>query len=791
MSTMFIGHRRVQLRAVFFVVVVFVLILIFTASSTRLQDRINNFRNSHQSHENTNSPPSVPPSKEPSNGNPPTPIESSTFDKTYDDLQSPSPSSKPGLSTEKAKDPCYTDGLTDGGVVPAKVSGTKVLVTGGAGFIGSNLVDTLLKLGYKVRVFDNLYTGFIRNVPLTDDRVEFVLGDILDPEALAKAVEGVDYVYHLAAMSKVVPSVKNPEMARFCVEANALGTWNVLNAVREQGKIKKVIYAASSTYYGNKPPPHQEDMAPDFLTPYAASKYEGELQMQMFDRLFSVNTISTRFFMVYGPRQPSTGAYAIVTGVFAKQHADGKQLTIEGDGSHYRDFIHVQDIVNGLILSQQNPDLHGNVVNLGTGEAFSVQEVADLVSKEQKHVPERKNDLAGTLADTCRMKKLLNYKAQKEFIKEMSYMVDQTLAGNVFMQPWLKPMHALSAPHLLAPGTPVFKWPKTQDKLEELVTAVKKVGSETAATDKRISVIPFSLGSNETVIMEDLLLNTIFSLVRFGEVSSYIVAAADKEALETCIALNLPCYDAQSVSAPAILTELLKLGYDVHFAQIGNSYVTSVDKFFEKLVSSHPETGLFQAKGYGDAFVRSNDQSQTIAGQWSNEVRNVEVTTVFTPKTWPKAFKSYEFSAEPICETSSKAKPSSGKAQGSPVETPTTEKEQAFEDASHPTKAYKSELAPEATSTSIGKRDETPLDKKERRSAAVCNSSSFYASIGCSTENENVSAKNAESIKEALKVAGLWHLRECVDKLHCDKQQTVPERWVLAKPDLAEHGGMC
>lgn len=121
-------------------------------------------------------------------------------------------------------------------------------------------------------------------------------------------------------------------------------------------------------------------MAPDFLTPYAASKYEGELQMQMFDRLFGVPTISTRFFMVYGPRQPSTGAYAIVTGVFAKQASEGKPLTIEGDGSHYRDFIHVHDVVEGLILSQQNTDLRGDVVNLGSGSTFSVQDVADLVS---------------------------------------------------------------------------------------------------------------------------------------------------------------------------------------------------------------------------------------------------------------------------------------------------------------------------------------------------------------------------------------------------------------------------
>ncbi|KAF2223999.1 hypothetical protein BDZ85DRAFT_174512, partial [Elsinoe ampelina] len=226
-----------------------------------------------------------------------------------------------------------------------------VLVTGGAGFIGSNLVDRLLTLGYKVRIFDNLYTGFIRNVPLENSNVEFFFGDILDRQALQEAIKGVDYVFHLAAMSKVVPSLKSPDMARFCLESNALGSWNVLEEARLAGRIKKVVYAASSTYYGNAPPPHKETMAGDFLTPYASSKFEGELQMHSFDQLFGVPTVSTRFFMVYGPRQPTTGAYAIVTGVFAKEAAEGKPLTIEGDGTHARDFIHVRDIVEGLILA--------------------------------------------------------------------------------------------------------------------------------------------------------------------------------------------------------------------------------------------------------------------------------------------------------------------------------------------------------------------------------------------------------------------------------------------------------
>jgi UDP-glucose 4-epimerase len=144
---------------------------------------------------------------------------------------------------------------------------------------------------------DNLATGHLRYVKqLKSDKLNFMFGDILSMEDCKKAVKGVEYVYHLAAMSKVVPSLKDPEMAKFCVESNEIGTWNVLMAAREEG-VKKVIYAASSTYYGNQPTPQTEEMAPDFLNPYAASKYGGEVQMQLFSELFGVPTVSCRFFM--------------------------------------------------------------------------------------------------------------------------------------------------------------------------------------------------------------------------------------------------------------------------------------------------------------------------------------------------------------------------------------------------------------------------------------------------------------------------------------------------------------
>ncbi|KAI4148617.1 MAG: hypothetical protein LQ340_005026, partial [Diploschistes diacapsis] len=558
------------------------------------------------------------------------------FKATYDQILA-SAAQKP-----LARDPCVDLVVSDGGNRAKRAKGTKVLVTGGAGFIGSNLVDRLLDLGYSVRIFDNLYTGYIRNVPLDNPNVELIVGDILDKEMLAKAVEGVEYVYHLAAMSKVVPSVKSSDMARFCTESNALGSWNVLDAVRKQGSIKKVVYAASSTYYGNQPAPQTEDMAPDFLTPYAASKYEGEIQMQMFDRLFSVNTISTRFFMVYGPRQPSTGAYAIVTGVFAKQAADGKPLTIEGDGSHYRDFIHVSDIVEGLILSQQTKELHGDVINLGSGTAYSVQDVANLVSGNQVHVDARANDLEGTLANTCKMRKAINYQTKKDFKTEMSYMAKETMAGNVFAQSWLDAARALSAPHLLPAGSPLFQWPRDTSDWDALVFAIKRVSEEAGASSsdvgRRMSLIMFSMTDDDTDNAANILLNTVFSLVRFGDVKAYMVGAMDDSALDICTTLNLPCYDARATTAAAVMSSLVSSGFDVHLAQAGNSYYNAIESEFTKETSN---ADIAAAKPSGDIFIRSTDKTKAALSKWAESAAERDSkfnlgSEIYSADKWPQ-----------------------------------------------------------------------------------------------------------------------------------------------------------
>jgi nucleoside-diphosphate-sugar epimerase len=325
-------------------------------------------------------------------------------------------------------DPCQD--MPVAGLDPADATTPEelVLVTGASGFIGSTLTEKLLKLGYRVRAFDNLETGNIINLDLRHPRLEFFYGDIKNLEDLRSAMKGVKGVFHLAAASKVLPSLKDPKMATFNVDMNAIGTANLLEAANETKMVQKVIYAASSTYYGNQRHPFKEDDQFVPSSPYAASKYMGELQMLTYDSLYNLPTLSLRFFMVYGPRNPSTGAYAIVTGKFVGRLLEGKDLVIEGTGKQFRDFIHVDDIARGLIMGYQS-QVRATVINLGTGIKYSVKEVADLVSPKQVFAPPRRNDLNGTLGNTCRAKKLLGFKTKKDFVNEMKFLIEKAKEG--------------------------------------------------------------------------------------------------------------------------------------------------------------------------------------------------------------------------------------------------------------------------------------------------------------------------------------------------------------------------
>lgn len=337
---------------------------------------------------------------------------------------------RPGCALKTGVDPCRDIKVDPalGTPVAAPAGGETVLITGGSGFIGSHLVEHLLELGYTVRVFDNLETGNLLYLDLMHERLEFYFGDILDLRELNRAMVGVSGVFHLGAASKVLPSLKSPDMATFNIERNAVGTSRVLQAANATKAVRKVMYAASSTYYGNQPVPFEESDPFMPTSPYAASKYMGELEMLTNDLLYHMPTLSLRFFMVYGPRNPSSGAYAIVTGKFIGRMQEGQPLMIEGSGENFRDFVHAKDIARALILGYQS-DIHGVVINAGTGKTHSVKEVANLVSDQQVHVAARKNDLLGTLADTCKAKHLLNFEARYDFIEVMKEMIADARAG--------------------------------------------------------------------------------------------------------------------------------------------------------------------------------------------------------------------------------------------------------------------------------------------------------------------------------------------------------------------------
>jgi UDP-glucose 4-epimerase len=284
---------------------------------------------------------------------------------------------------------------------------TKVLVTGGAGFIGSHLCEGLIARGLEVRVLDNLSYGRREWVP---PAAEFLEGDIRDPDTCRRAAAGVHGVFHLAAMSRSGPSQEQIEL---CTASNIVGTQNMLLAARDAG-VKRFIYSGSSTYYGNRTPPHRESDPPDLLNIYGVTKRVGEQYTLLFDEGFDLPSLVLRYFNVYGPRQPETGAYALVLGIFLKRRADGKVLEIHGNGSQRRDFVHVRDVVAANIAAYES-NLRGEVFNVGSGSSLSVKELADLISPNQVHTEARKGDSMATLADISKIKAQLGWSPKISF----------------------------------------------------------------------------------------------------------------------------------------------------------------------------------------------------------------------------------------------------------------------------------------------------------------------------------------------------------------------------------------
>lgn len=297
-----------------------------------------------------------------------------------------------------------------------------VLVTGGAGFIGSHLVEGLLAKGYQVRVLDSLVYGRREWVP---PDAEFLAGDVTDLAACREAAAGAAGIFHLAAMSRVIPTFDSIETS---TRDNVLGTQNVLIAAREAG-VRKIVYSGSSTFYGNQPAPHRElETPPEFLNIYGLTKQVGEQYCLLFDRYFGVPAVVLRYFNVYGPRQPQVGNYALVMGIFLRRWTDGDTLIIHGEGKQRRDFVHVRDVARANIMAFES-DRHGEIYNVGSGINISVKELADMISADQRHEARRGGDSDATLADISRIEARLGWRPEIAFADGLAEMKARMKAG--------------------------------------------------------------------------------------------------------------------------------------------------------------------------------------------------------------------------------------------------------------------------------------------------------------------------------------------------------------------------
>ncbi|MFA5175266.1 MAG: NAD-dependent epimerase/dehydratase family protein [Patescibacteria group bacterium] len=279
------------------------------------------------------------------------------------------------------------------------------LVTGGAGFIGSNLVKKLLVEGNKVRVIDNYSSGRLEYRIQKD--AEYIEGDIRKMDDLKRAIDGIDGVFHTAAIPRVPYSIEHPQETN---ENNISGTLNVLVAARDAG-VKKVVYSASSSAYGDQPVlPHVETMKPMPMSPYGLQKFVGEEYCRLFSELYGLKTVSLRYFNVYGPMMDPDGACALVIGKFLKQKKEGKPMTVCGDGEYYRDYTHVFDVARANMLAMNSEKTgKGEVINIGNGHPHSVNELVKLIGGEFINIASRVGDPSKTEADITRAKELLGW----------------------------------------------------------------------------------------------------------------------------------------------------------------------------------------------------------------------------------------------------------------------------------------------------------------------------------------------------------------------------------------------
>ena len=293
------------------------------------------------------------------------------------------------------------------------------LVTGGAGFIGSHLVESLLAQGHQVTVVDNLACGRRENLPSHENLV-FKNVDICDCSALQSCFDGIDWVFHLAGLADIVPSIENPS-AYF--KANVEGTLNVLEFAHKAG-VKRFVYAASSSSYGvpdRYPTPETTPIRPQY--PYALTKYMGEELVLHWEQIYKLPAVTLRLFNVYCPRSRTSGTYGAVFGVFLAQKNHGKPFTIVGDGSQTRDFTFVTDVAEAFIYAAES-DISGECMNVGSGDHYSVNHLVKLLGGEIVYIPKRPGEPDCTFADISKIHSLLDWKAKVSFEEGVQKMLE-------------------------------------------------------------------------------------------------------------------------------------------------------------------------------------------------------------------------------------------------------------------------------------------------------------------------------------------------------------------------------
>lgn len=300
----------------------------------------------------------------------------------------------------------------------SKVSRAKYLVTGGAGFIGSHIAETLLQQGEAVRVFDNFATGRQVNLEALQGRAQFIHGDLRDADAVRAAMEGIEVVFHQGALASVPRSIADPVGS---LETNVNGTQNILLAARDAG-VRRVVYASSSSVYGNTPAlPKREDMPTNPMSPYAVQKLTGELLCGVFTLIYGLETVALRYFNVFGPRQDPSSEYAAVIPRFLTALIEKRRPIVYGDGEQTRDFTYIANVVQANLLAATAPDAVGRAMNIGCGERISLNAVLEIagellgVAVEPEYRDARPGDVRDSMADIHRAARLLGYRPAVSF----------------------------------------------------------------------------------------------------------------------------------------------------------------------------------------------------------------------------------------------------------------------------------------------------------------------------------------------------------------------------------------